>query len=225
MKLKEAAEIIKRDATNAWIRRVNWRFMDQRIQTEFESVASDKDSLNLLGGLYISRAKDNDPIRKSNLIISQHINSTHIFTGHRLLGISVIDPETKALKIASERNAQLWYSQGPSGDVLVFVGPYQSDAGKIEENEIIIGKYHNPSQITAQRIRKHFSIFLKYCSCTAQHSASSLSNYLYRKYLVFNDFRYKSTYRQKLIVFAERILILALGGAAVWASLYVGGKI
>lgn len=225
MKLTKAAEIIKRDSINAWISRVNWRFMDERIQAEFECVTSDKDSVNQLGGLYISRAKDNDPIRSSDLISSQYINSTHIFTGHRLLGISVVDPETKALKIASERNAQLWYSQGPSGDVLVFVGPYQSDAGKIEENEIIIGKYNNPSQVTSECIRKHFSIFFKYCSCTAQYSASSLSNYLYRKYLIFKDFRYKSTYRQKLIVFSERMLILVIGLAAVWASLYVGGKI
>lgn len=225
MKLKEAAEIIKRDHINAWIKRVNWRFMDERIQIEFERYTSDNESVNLLGGLYISRAKDNEPIRTADLISSQYINSTHIFTGHRFLGISIVDSETKKLKIASERNAQLWYSQGPSGDVLVFIGPYHSDAGKIEENEIIIGKYQNPSQITAQCIRKHFSVFFKYCSCTAQHSASSMSGYLYRQYLIFNDFRYKSTYRQKLIRTAERLLILVLGGAAVWASLYVGGKI
>lgn len=225
MKLKEAAERVKRDSINAWMRRVNWRFMDERIQLEFENLASDKDSVNLLGGLYISRAKDNEPIRNSNLTSSKYINSTHIFTGHRLLGISVVDTETKKLKIASERNAQLWYSQGPPGDVLVFVGPYQSDVGETAENEIIIGKYQNPSQATAQCIRKHLSMFFKYCSCTAQHSTSSLSNYLYRKYLVFNDFRYKSIYRQKLIQVSERLLILALGGAAIWASLYVGDKI
>lgn len=224
MKLREAAERIKRDSIKAFINRVNWRFMDDRIQLEFDRFTSDKDSSNLLGGLYISRANEREPIRSADLISSQYINSTHISTGQRFLGITVVDTEKTALKVASEKNAQLWYSQGPSGDVLVFVGPYQSDAGKIEENEIIIGKYQEPSQVTSQRIRKHFSTFFKYCSCTAQHSAS-LSSYLYRQYLLFNDFRYKSTYRQKLVRAVERLLILALGGAAVWSSLYVGGKI
>ena len=64
MKLREAAELVKRDSINAWIKRVNWRFMDERIQIEFERCMSDKDSVNLLGGLYISRAKDNEPVRR-----------------------------------------------------------------------------------------------------------------------------------------------------------------
>ena len=105
------------------------------------------------------------------------------------------------------------------------MAPYKSDAGTIVESEIIIGKYEDPNQITAKIIRRHFSIFFKYCSCTAQHSASSLRRYTYRQYLIFNDFRYKSTYKQKLLGGFERLIILFLGGAAVWASLYAGGKI
>jgi hypothetical protein len=225
MNLEEAAEKIKKDSINAWMRRVNWRFMDERIQAEFDRYKSYSDSVGLLGGLYIRRAKDDELLKSADLISSQYFNSTHIFTGHRFLGVNVINAETKTLKTASERNAQLWYSQGSSGEVVVFVAPYQSDAGKFDESEIIIGKYRNPSQVTAQRINKHFSIFFKYCSCTAQYSASSLSGYLYRQYLVFNDFRYKSTYNQKFLRALERLLILVLGGAAVWASLYAGGKI
>ncbi|WP_415902198.1 hypothetical protein ACMXYR_14940 [Neptuniibacter sp. QD29_5] len=225
MNLKEAAEKIQKDSINAWTRRVSWRFMDERIQAEFDKYKSHSDSTGILGGLFISRAKDDEPLKSADLISSQHVNSTHIFTGERFLGVSVINPKNKALKIAAERNAQLWYSQSPSGEVLVFVAPYRSDAGKFDESEIIIGKYQNPSQVTAQRINKHFSIFFKYCSCTAQHSASSLRSYLYRQYLIFNDFRYKSTYKQKFLRALERLLILVLGGAAVWASLYAGGKI
>ncbi|MGV3001754.1 hypothetical protein [Vibrio sp. E150_018] len=225
MKLEMAAEKIKKDSINAWIRRVNWRFMDERIQAEFDRNKPDGDYIGILGGLYIRRAKDDEPLKSSNLISSQYVNSTHIFTGHRLLGIRVVNPDSENLKIASERNAQLWYSQSPSGEVLVFVAPYQSDAGEFDESEIIIGKYRSPSQVTDQIIRKHFAIFFKYCSCTAQHSASSLRGYLYRQYLIFNDFRYKSTYKQKFLRAFERLLILLLGGAAVWASLYAGGKI
>jgi len=36
MKLKEAAAILRRNEYEAWIRRLNWRFMDDRIQNEFK---------------------------------------------------------------------------------------------------------------------------------------------------------------------------------------------
>ena len=199
--------------------------MDDRIQKEFEILNADSHSADIFGSLYISRSKDDEPIKSSNLISSQYINSTHIFTGSRLLGINILSPDNERLEVALERNAQLWYSQGPSGDVLVFVGPYQSDAGKINETEIIIGKYQNPSQITSKHIKKHFSIYCKYCASTAQHSASNMSRYIYRQYLIFNDFRFKSTYRHKIIKTVERLLVLTLAGIAIWASLYAGGKL
>ncbi|EPR7623987.1 hypothetical protein ACUW0T_005824, partial [Klebsiella michiganensis] len=60
---------------------------------------------------------------------------------------------------------------------------------------------------------------------TAQHSASNMRNYIYRQYLIFNDFRFKSTYRHKVIKTIERFLVLILAGAAIWASLYAGGKL
>ncbi|EPO5286632.1 hypothetical protein ACUBZM_000288 [Enterobacter kobei] len=225
MKLAKAAEIIKRDSIRAYIKRVNWRFMDERIQMEFERLKSDSENTSVLGDIYISRGKDENPIQYLKLISSQYINSTHVFTGTRFLGLNVINSESQSLDVAIERNAQLWYSQGPSGDVLVFIGPYQSNAGKIKESEIIIGKYRNPYLVTNKQVKKHFSIFFKYCTCTAQHSSSNMHTYLYRQYLIFNDFRYKSTYRNKFVRNVERFLILLIGGAAVWASLYAGGKL
>ncbi|PCT22987.1 hypothetical protein BMR57_09105 [Escherichia coli] len=178
-----------------------------------------------LGAFTLADQKMMKPIKSSNLISSQYINSTHIFTGLRLLGFNISSSDNESLEVAFERNAQLWYSQGPSGDVLVFVAPYQSNAGKINETEIIIGKYQNPSQITPKHIKKHFSIYFRYCTSTAQHSASNMSNYIYRQYLIFNDFRFKSTYRHKVIKTVERFLVLILAGAAIWASLYAGGKL
>lgn len=199
--------------------------MDDRIQREFEILNADSHSADIFGSLYISRSKDDEPIKSSNLISSQHINSTHVFTGLRLLGFNISSQDKKSLEIAFERNAQLWYSQGPSGDVLVFVAPYKSNAGKFNETEIIIGMYQNPSQITTKHIRKHFAIYCRYCASTAQHSASNMSNYIYRKRLIFNDFRFKSTYRHKVIKTVERFLIVILAGTAVWATLYAGGKL
>ncbi|MCL7942921.1 hypothetical protein [Marinobacter sp. ATCH36] len=209
----------------AFVRRVMWKSLDGRIRQVFDAHLEHKSALNHFGGLFIRRAYDEEPIRSSGLVSFQHINSIHIFTGHRLLGVSLVDQEKNRLKIACETNAQLWYSQGPSGQVLVFVAPYKSDAGEIEEKEIIIGKYKEPESVSVDDVKRHFRVFFKYCSCTSQHSANSLLHFLYRKRLMMSDFRYRSDFRAKAINVAERVAILIVGGAAVWASLYAGGKI
>lgn len=225
MSVEKYAEKIRRADAMAFVRRAMWRSLDERIHQVFDSHSQKISALKHLGGLYIRKACDDEPIRSSYLISSQHINSTHIYTGHRPLGISLVDREKKSIKISSETNAQLWYSQGPSGQVLVFVAPYRSDAGEMAEKEIIIGKYKEPASISVSDIRGHFKVFFKYCSCTSQHSASSLLHYLYRKKLMMRDFRYRSDFRSKAINVAERVGILMMGGAAVWASLYAGGKV
>ena len=225
MLVEKYAEKMKRADTLAFVRRVMWKSLDERIRQVFDSKLESKSAINEFGGLYMSKAYDDEPIRSSKLISSQHINSTHIFTGHRLLGVSLVDRKKNTLKIASETNAQLWYSQGPSGQVMVFVAPYESDAGEIEEKELLIYKYKEPASISAVDIERHFKVFFKYCSYTSQHSANSLIHYLYRKRLMMRDFRYQSDFRAKFINVVERIAILIVGGAAVWASLYAGVKI
>ncbi|OMH30219.1 hypothetical protein [Motiliproteus sp. MSK22-1] len=225
MLVEKYAKKIREADSRAFVRRVMWRSLDERIYKVFDDYAEKIGALNSFGGLKIRRTRNYEPIRSSELISSQHINSTHIWTGDRFLGVALVDREKKSIKDALETNAQLWYSQGPSGQVLVFVAPYSSNAGEIQEKEIIIGKYKEPASISISDINSHFSIFFKYCFCTSQHSASSLSNYLYRKKLMFRDFRYKSDFKSKAINVVERVAILVVGGAAVWASLYAGGKI
>lgn len=224
MELKEAASILRRDAYKAWIRQLNWRFMDERIEAEFNKCKLDSSSENELGKLYLSKEK-NSSNKYCKLVSSQYINSTHIMTGTRSLNTFIYDVEKDSFVSACESNAQLWYSQGPSGNVLVFVGPYESDLGKIDENEIIIGRYKNPYQVNERVIKKHFSTLFKYCTCTSQYSASNFKPYLYRQYLIFNDFRFRLTYWQKMLRVAERVIIVALAAAAVLVSLYVGGKL
>jgi len=223
--VEKYAEKIARADSIAFVRRVMWKSLDERIRQVFDEHSEYKSALNQFGGLFIRRACDDESIRSSGLLASQHINSTHIFTGHRLLRVSLVDQEKNSLKIASETNAQLWYSQGPSGQVLVFVAPYRSNAGEIEEKEIIIGKYKEPASVSVANVKRHFRVFFKYCSCTSQHSANSLLHFLYRKRLMMSDFRYRSDFRAKALNVVERGAILIVGGAAVWASLYAGGKI
>lgn len=160
MKLSIAADKINRASFEAWIKRLNWIYMDERIQNQFNFQIYDKSSADELGSLYISRAKDEEKIKSQKLFCTQFINSTHIFTGSRFLGLHFFDRDKGKFSVAVERNAQLWYSQSPSGDVLVFVAPYQSDLGEISEKEIIIDRFSNPYDVKDKHIKKHLSIFL-----------------------------------------------------------------
>jgi hypothetical protein len=225
MSLKTSAEKIRKADQTAWVRRVMWLGLDERITDIFNRYTEEEDYTKMLGNIYLTKSREHDPIRSTSLLSFQHINSTHIRTGTRFLGVNLHDKEDDKFKPATERNCQLWYSQSSYGRVLVFVAPYISNAGEIEEKEIIIGKYKEPAQISCSDIKKHFETFFKYCACTSQNNASSLSNYLYRQYLLYKDFRYKASYKSKFYKLVERFAILVLGGAAVWATLYVGGKI
>ncbi len=224
MTLAKSAKSIRRADSLAQVSRVMWRDLDKRIEDVYTRYILEVDDIKTLGNLYLSRSRDYDPIRSSGLLYTEVINSTHISTGRRDLGVFRIN-EKKELERTFERNAQLWYSQSPSGSLLVFVAPYTSNAGKANESEIIIGKYKLPTSVSHSEIKRHFRIFFKYCSCTSQNNAVSLRNYLYRQWLLFNDLRYKNSFRSQGFRLLERILLLIVGGISVWAILYVDGKI
>ncbi|MEI7216840.1 hypothetical protein WCT79_07445 [Pectobacterium carotovorum] len=223
MDLKEAAAILRQDEYNSWIKRFNWQFMDERIKSEFDKCKLDSSSENELGTLYLSRLKD-DSDKYKNYQSTQYINATHVMTGARLLGTYVFDKDKDTFTMARERSAQLWYSQGPAGDVLVCVSPYQSDLDKIDENEIIIGRYQDPYQINELVIKKHFEIFFRYCTCTSLYSILRFKPYLYRQYLVLNDLRLRTKFLKKIIRIGERVAIVFLAAAAILVSLYIAGK-
>ncbi len=225
MSLAKSAEKIRKADFEARVRFLNWPYLDERIENEFKKLQGKGHDTSVLGGLFLYPAKDREPIISSRAPTSRFINSTNILTGKRNLGFLKINEESGKLENAEEKNAQLWYSQSPSGHVMVFVAPYQSNIGKFDESEIIIGKYKKPGEIDSCEIKKHFAVFFKYCACTSLHNSWGIQNYIYRRYLVFNDFRYKATFQAKAFKALERIIILILGGAAVWATLYVGGKI
>ncbi|HCD1107559.1 TPA: hypothetical protein JD656_RS16415 [Morganella morganii] len=222
MALKKAAKELKKDQTDAWIKRINWIFMVERIEDKLKKLKIDTSSTSELGSLYLSKS-DNHLMERRGLLSFQYINSIHIHTGSRSLGLFIPNKDKTDVIAAHERNAQMWYSQGPSGEVIVFVSPYDSDLGKFDENEIIIGKYTNPYQINETVIIKHFSIFFKYCACTSQHSAEKFKHYFYRQYLIFNDFRFRSTYIKKFIRNGERAVLVAFTVAAVFVALYFKG--
>ena len=207
MSLSKITRRMLRAEDEALIRRLNWSYLDKQIELEFHKITKNKNDCAILGNLYLTRQKDLEPIKSAYLPSYTIMNSTHIYTGTRFLGVNIVDQEKKNIQIGFEKNAQLTYSQSPSGYILVIISPYKSNAGEIKEKEIILGRYNSPGQINNRTIRKHLSIFFKYCACTSQHSASKLNNYVYRLYLVYNDFRYKTSFRTKGFMVLNRLLL------------------
>jgi len=225
MTLKASSNAIRKADQAAYIRRVMWSSLDERIKEVFDKHATASSEINILGNIYLS--KSGDDLKHSNkheLLSFQRVNSTHIHTGNRFLGVHVINYDENKYELATERNCQLWFSQSPSGEVLAMIAPYQSNAGRIDEKEIIIGKYKEPSSLTYKNIEKHFNTFFKYCSCTSQNNASNWLSYAYRQLLIYRDFRYKSKFNAKAMRMLERILIFSFGVVSAWAALQAIGK-
>lgn len=225
MSLVKSAKSITKADKSAYIRRVMWSSLDERIKAVFDKYASQQEYIETFGNIYLSKSEDNIHEKTPDLLSFQKVNSTYILTGNRLLGVYVKNYEKNKLEMATERNCQLWFSQNPSGNVLVMIAPYQSNAGEINENEIIIGKYKEPVSITSRIIERHFNTFFKYCSCTSQNNVANFSNYLYRQYLIYNDFRYKASLNAKALRMLERVLIFVFGVISAWAALTASGKI
>ncbi|OOQ67443.1 hypothetical protein [Vibrio parahaemolyticus] len=225
MKVKDQIEKMKRRDNRAYIRRVMWLDLDKRVEEVFERFKKENPDVGVLGSLYLSKLGDDEDYRSSQLTSDRFINATHVYFGARFLGVNKFNNDTKKFSIATESNAQLWYSQGPSGQVMVFIAPYASDLGEIEEKEIIIGYYSQPIDILAKNIERHFMVLSKYAVATSIHSSGSFSSYLYRKYLVMQDFRFKTEYRSKFISIIERILTPSLAVLAILVSLYTAGQI
>ena len=141
------------------------------------------------------------------------------------VGIRVRDEKTGNLVWATEANSQLWYSQGPSGSVAVFLAPYTSKGNKVHDDEIIIGHYAQPVDISACEIDSHLRLFLRYCVATSAHTGLTTRHYLFRRMLQLRDFRTRSEIYRLVMPTIEKVLVLVLAAAGVWATLYTGNKL
>lgn len=225
--LESAAQRVAMSDKIAFTRRVMWQDLNNRIESKFKECL-ESPYTQVFGGFNFTQKKYSEPIRSSKLGSFEHLNSTHISSGLRLLRIFV---ERKANTVGNdlsnseilehcyERNCQLWYSQSSSGKVRVFLAPYASNAGEIEEKNIIIGSYSEPASISYRDIEKHMSVFIKYCACTS-HNNVSFNTYLYRKYLVYKDFRFRAQYRGAILSMAERMLIVGIPAVALWFTIF-----
>ncbi len=215
--LKEAAIKIQAADNLALDWRQQWNNLDQRIDSLLKALDGNELASETLGNLYKVQQKDDSVFVSSGLQTSQIINSTTLSFGPRALGVYKKSKDSKQYLLGSEEGCHITFSQGPSGQVAVLLGPYRSNLGEVQESEIIIRVYKHPDQITTKKIEKHFRVFFYYCVCTSQNSLRSNYRYLYRKWLIAKDLRYRSSVRTKAFNWVERTLYFVGGGIAVWA--------
>ncbi|EJL7016575.1 hypothetical protein NMT49_003534 [Vibrio cholerae] len=216
MKDKFARKLARLD-DRAYIRRCMWSDLDARIETEFK--AFQKESLAAFGNLYLSQLKQKNQYKNSTLISSQFHNATYIKFGSRNLGIAKMPHKNnEPLAISSEENAQLYYTQGSIGDVLVVLSPYTSDVYNVHEKDIVIGRYKQPTDISAKLINKHLKVFKKYALASSHASAGLLLPYLFRRWLLLKDFRYKNNNRARLIFIIERVVLVLFAAVSAWLA-------
>lgn len=216
MKESKYAKKLKMLDNRAYIRRCMWRDLDDRISKEFCEFKTISDPV--FGNTYLSFLKDRQKYKCSGLLSHQFHNATHIKFGSRLLNIASIPKAKEKLVPKTEHNAQLFYSQGSIGDVIVCLSPYVSKIYKVDEREIIIARYKQPSDITCLDIRRHLNIFEKYALATSHSSAGLLRPYLYRRWLQYLDFRQQNNNRKHAVLVLERISLLALAALGVWVA-------
>ncbi|EMK3395973.1 hypothetical protein V8065_004632 [Vibrio parahaemolyticus] len=214
--LEKSAEQLYRQDVRAYIKRMMWSDLDGKVEDVFNEATKNERCTSSFGTLYFSRSIDSHA--DQSVPQSKFQNSIHISTGTRFLGFNFYDVDTKKVTVATEKNAQLWYSQAPSGRVLVFIAPYTSAVGSVTESEIIIGNYNHPASITKKEINRHFSLFYKYCACSSQNDSYSWSNYFYRQKLKLKDFRFRGELKSKIMFVLERITIVVFTITAAVAA-------
>ncbi|EGR4459375.1 hypothetical protein DDN63_17685 [Vibrio cholerae] len=216
MKDKFARKLTRLD-NRAYIRRCMWPDLDIRIEKEFK--AFKKESLAAFGHVYLTQLKQRKQYKNSNLLSSQYHNATYIKFGSRSLGIAKIpNKNNEPIEICSEGNAQLYYTQGSIGDVLVVLSPYTSEVYNVHEKDIVIARYKQPIDISAKLINKHLKVFKKYALASSHASAGLLSPYLFRRWLLLKDFRYKDNNRARLIFIIERFVLVLLAAISAWLA-------
>lgn len=217
--LEKYAKKLETDAMLARIRRVMWIDMDARIRKMFEEVKGSPHA-NWYGGIGIHNGLHPEA---EELHVTDRLNHLQITCMTRLLGIASVkrfedvkeidgvEQKVRGIKWTThvENESAMWFSQTPSGGVTVFMSPYKSDLVSMNEKEIIIGTFKDPSKLSERRIKKLFARYFKYMSITsALHSHTPL-DYAWRLWLMYLDVRSRRGW--KMIV-AINVLII-FGGA------------
>ena len=212
---------LEKDRDSARARRAMWPAFELIVRKVFDELNAEDES-EAYGNLYIANGIHFDAQR--DLDVNQRLNQVQISCGCKLLGLSKVEDVEKVLSrdgidtkvirasksIITESGAVLWFSQSPTGGITAFMSPYKSPISSMNEKEIIVGFYSDPSQISERKVRVIFAQYFKYMSITSAIHQHTIWDYIWRLWLIFFDVRTK-----KLSLVSNRVFNAMVFGAAL----------
>ncbi|AQT61497.1 hypothetical protein [Cellvibrio sp. PSBB023] len=225
-KIDKLMSLLKSKEDEAYIRRVNWIFFEERIEEYFSSL-NNAYNFDALGGLYLINNRKSNPIYNIKYLYkSNFINHIQISTGWRRLNVykGIVKDGVEKVEHVLESESALVFSQGINGKIMVFLYPYKSSIASVNEENIILHLNIEPHELTEKKISSILNTYIKYCVATSAISFDSQYLYFWRLWLIFRDFRNKQLIRNKSLYFIEKIIILFVPVLAVWATLFTSSK-
>lgn len=225
--LGPAAEKLRKAERLGYIRRVMWLCFEERLRAVFAKIDNKGNDASELGNFYLSFSKNSFPAySRSNLYRFNSLNQAQISVGWRRIGVwhSLGEGALLEPKLAVESGATISFSQDITGKVMVLLSPYKSDLARVKEENIILLFGADPNNLTERKLRQLLNTFFRYCAATSMVSVGSYGDYIFRLWLGLRDIRNRKI--QKFVVFRllEKLLILCLAVAGVWATLYTSSK-
>lgn len=221
--LGSAAEKLRKAERLGYIRRVMWLSFEERLRAVFAEIDSKGNDASELGNFYLSFSKTSFPAYGQSYVYRfNSLNQAQISVGWRRIGVwhslgkgALLQP-----KAAMESGATISFSQDITGKVMVLLSPYNSYLAKVNEDNFILLFGTDPNDLTEQKLRRLLNTFFRYCAATSMVSVGSYGDYVFRLWLELRDIRNRKI--QKIVVFRllEKLLILGLAVAGVWATLY-----
>ncbi|MFA9593077.1 hypothetical protein [Citrobacter telavivensis] len=179
----------------------------------------------LFGNFYISCNQDYPPFSENPYIYKLNsLNQIQINTGNRITNIFHVNSENKS-EIILERSSTLWFSQDITGAVAVFIAPYLSQSHSVNEKDILIKNYNEPTKITDKEIKKIFKTYLRYCEATMSPSAKRKRLYSFRLWLQLKDIRNRRAIKKFCLKTTFQAMTLCLAFLGILATLIAGSII
>jgi len=213
------ARAIQSDSNRVFVRRVMWSDMEERVRALFKKIENSPQA-DWYGGIRVHGGLHPDA---KEIYTNYRLNQLQITCMTKLLGLSSIEDyeeireidgiEKKVKRVKRknhvENGAVMWFSQSPSGGVTVFMSPCKSDLVSMNEKEIILGMYKDPSSLSDKKIIGLSVKFFRYASISsALHNQTTL-DYFWRLGLLYLDVRSRKVWKTFIAI---NVLII-FGGA------------
>ena len=214
------AKEFDRNRRDNFVRRVMWLDFEERVRGNLYS-ATNSSAAQTFGGLYLRSSFEMNEfkLKQYSATRTNTTNAIYLFTGN--LAPTLLKTYGKnAPEWVADHKAQLWFTQGASGGVSVFMAPYVSELHNFKREQIWLAHYESPHQVQAKHIRKHARQFLRYCVDTSYQSPHSLGKALRLRWHTLMDLQYRALGQGRLWVYSRR-LIIPVAGAAIAVAIRV----